>query len=94
MARSVPSLHPALQRLLWVAHAALFFQSGLQFTTWLLAPADFAGGSAWAWVAAFPLLLIGFFPVQRRLGCASGHCTAPRGSRRDDDDRYTGGMPG
>lgn len=65
---------PILMRLVWVLFAILFYQSGLNFTQWLLEPASFAGGLAWFWVALFPFLVPMFFVVNRYLGCASGLC--------------------
>jgi len=65
---------PILMRLAWLLFAILFYQSGLNFTQWLLEPDSFAGGLALFWVALFPFLVPMFFVVNRYLGCASGLC--------------------
>lgn len=91
--------HPLTRRVYWVIYAVLFYQAGLAFTTWLLQPESFAGGGDWFWLALFPLLLPGFFIVNRYLGCATGTCTS--GSRcrietgdPEQEERYRGRMPG
>jgi len=61
-----------------VLYAVLFYNAGLASTTWLIEPDVFAGGWQWLWVAAFPVLLIGFFKFNRYLGCAGGSCAAWR----------------
>lgn len=73
--------------IIWLGFAFVFYRSGLAVTTWLLEPEHFAGGIDWVWVALFPVLVPGFFVVNRRYGCASGACRAascesppPRGS--------------
>jgi hypothetical protein len=73
------SARPWLRWSLWVLYAVLFYNAGLATTTWLLEPDAFAGGWQWLWVAAFPVLLSGFFKLNRHLGCAGDSC-APRGS--------------
>jgi hypothetical protein len=73
---------PTLRWGVYLGFAAVFFHSGLQVTTLLVEPEHFAGGATWAWVAAFPALLAGFFLVNRRLGCASGACAANPGPTR------------
>ncbi len=65
---------PLVQRLIWVLFAVFFYYAGLAFTTWLLQPDAFQGGYQWILVVVFPLLVPAFFIVNRRLGCASGHC--------------------
>lgn len=72
--------NPLMRWPIWLGFAAVFFQSGTTFTAWALAPQSFAGGAAWIWVGAFPILLAAFFVVNRRFGCASGSCL-PRGAR-------------
>lgn len=79
MARAVAS--PPVRFLIWIGFAAVFFQAGESFTTWLLEPARFAGGAAWLWVGLFPLLVPLFFVVGRHLGCVSGRCR-PNGNDR------------
>jgi hypothetical protein len=74
-------------RLVWLLFAILFYQSGLNFTQWLLEPASFAGGLAWFWVALFPFLVPMFFIVNRYLGCASGLC---RSDSRDHGHQEPG----
>ena len=61
------------RRLAWLGFAAVFYQSGLAFTIWLLEPIR-VSGAEWVWVALFPGLLPAFFLVNRVLGCGSGHC--------------------
>ena len=70
-----PIRHPIGRRVLWALFAVVFYQSGLAFTTWILEPASFAGGWDWFWLVSFPVLLPGFFLVNRHLGCASGNCS-------------------
>ena len=90
--------HPLTRRLYWVLYAILFYNSGLAFTIWLLQPEQFAGGWEWAWLALFPLLLPGFFIVNRYLGCASGQCSdgqcSTNASNDSDNKPYGGRMPG
>ena len=62
--------------------AFVFFNSGLQLTTLIVEPEAFTGGPAWIWVALFPFLLVGFFVVNRRFGCASGQCSVHHGRMR------------
>lgn len=69
--------HPLSRRIGWVIYAIVFYVSGESFVIWLLEPHNFNGGSRWLGVAAFPALLIGFFFIQRHLGCASGQCSLP-----------------
>ena len=78
---------PLVGRLIWIAFAFLFFFSGLYTTEWLLQPEQFAGEwIQWVLVVLFPLLLVGFFVVNRRFGCASGACRVPStGSCRSDN---------
>ena len=66
----------------WLLYAVLFYNAGLATTTWLLEHNAFAGGWQWLWVAAFPVLLLGFFRLNRHLGCAGGSCAVGR-SRPD-----------
>ena len=90
--------HPLTLRVYWVLYAILFYQAGLAFTIWLLQPAEFAGGWDWFWLALFPLLLPGFFIVNRYLGCITGRCTSGQCRIETEDseqeDRYRGRMPG
>ncbi len=81
--------HPLAKRLLWVVFAILFYYSGLNFTVWLLEPENFAGGMHRVWLALFPVLLAAFFPVNRKLGCASGTCKIP-GKSSYPPDRMPG----
>jgi hypothetical protein len=74
---------PWLRWPLWVAYAVLFYNAGLETTTWLVEPAAFTGGWHWLWVAAFPLLLAGFFKFNRHLGCAGGRCATGRSPHTD-----------
>jgi len=63
---------------LWLGFAAVFYHSGLGLTTWLLEP-ERAGHVERLLGLLFPLLLIAFFYVNRRLGCyGSGACALPR----------------
>ena len=90
--------HPIGRRVLWVLFAIAFYHSGLAFTTWLLRPETFAGGWDWFWLALFPVLLPGFFLVNRHLGCASGQCASGQCSIEAPDPKekseYPDRMPG
>ncbi len=83
---------------MWVLFAVLFYQSGLNFTVWLLEPENFAGGANWIWVILFPALLPAFFIVNRHLGCASGQCRSGScevtPNKRDNNNIGPGRMPG
>ena len=81
------------RRTLWVLFAIAFYQSGLAFTTWLLSPEAFAGGWDWFWLALFPVLLPGFFLVNRHLGCASGQCTSGECSIGAQDPKENSKFP-
>ena len=88
--------HPLMGRVYWGAYAVLFYNAGLSFTTWLMQPESFAGGPEWLWVALFPPLLVGFFFVNRRLGCGAPGCglgTEKPGSGGRSIE-YSGRMPG
>lgn len=81
--------HPLSRRIGWVLYAIVFYMAGENFVIWLLEPHNFTGGARWLGVAAFPVLLIGFFFIQRHLGCASGHCPVDGTStRRSKDNTY------
>ena len=86
--------HPLARRLLWVVFAILFYYSGLNFTVWLLEPNNFAGGMDWLGVALFPVLLPAFFPINRRLGCASGRCASGACETARKTDYPPDRMPG
>ncbi len=86
--------HPLTKRLLWVVFAISFYYSGLNFTVWLLEPENFAGGMKWVWVGLFPALLIAFFPVNRRLGCANGRCASGACEISRKSEYPPDGMPG
>jgi hypothetical protein len=89
------AVSPMFRRVLWVLFAILFYNSGQAFTIWLLEPENFPGGIDWFWLSLFPVLLPGFFVVNRYLGCASGACSSGQcelptdkgvqGSRHDKD---------
>lgn len=88
----IDHLHPIWKRVLWVLYAIAFYQSGLQFTTLLMNYEIFEGGINWLWAAAFPFLLVGFFLINKRLGCATGQCQQGRcdiPSKKDKDDDLT-----
>ena len=91
-------LHPLTRRIYWVLYAILFYQAGLAFTIYLLRPEEFAGGADWFWLAFFPLLLPGFFIVNRYLGCATGHCSSNRCGIESEAEKkdvgYRGSTPG
>jgi hypothetical protein len=91
------------KRVQWVAYAIMFYQSGLAFTTLIWQPELFGGGLEWLLAGAFPVLLPGFFVVNRYLGCASGACQAghcdadalpPRKASARDREFPVGKMPG
>ncbi|UCE88862.1 MAG: hypothetical protein JSW10_11170 [Pseudomonadota bacterium] len=69
---------PLFMRVLWVLFAVLFYLSGQAFTTLLLEPEQFAGGSDWLLAALFPLLIPLFFVVNYYLGCVGGMCRVHR----------------
>lgn len=90
---------PLSQRLAWVVFAILFYQSGEAFTVWLLDRESFAGGMDWLWLAAFPVLLPGFFLVNRYLGCATGgcaegRCELPPGREEEREQGFNWRSPG
>ena len=70
---------PWLRWPLYFLYAVLFYNAGLATTTLLIEREAFAGGWQWLWVIAFPLLLVGFFVLNRYLGCAAGTCVVGRG---------------
>ncbi len=81
--------HPLSRRIGWVLYAIVFYISGESFVIWLLEPHNFSGGVRWLGVAAFPVLFVGFFFIQRHLGCASGQCPVDgAGTDRSKDSRY------
>jgi hypothetical protein len=77
--------HPLTRRIGWVGYAILFYLCGESFVVWLLEPAQFAGGLRWLGVILFPPVLIGFFFVQRRLGCGA-NCRLPDGNEHPPSD--------
>ena len=88
--------HPLVRRVYWGAYAILFYNAGLSFTTWLMQPESFTGGSEWLWVALFPPLLVGFFVVNHRLGCGAAECAArpAKTGNKGGSIEYPGRMPG
>ncbi|MDY6979512.1 MAG: hypothetical protein SV201_06490 [Pseudomonadota bacterium] len=81
--------HPLSRRIGWVLYAIVFYISGESFVIWLLEPHNFSGGIRWLGVAAFPVLFIAFFFIQRHLGCASGQCPVDDADgTRSKDNHY------
>ncbi len=86
-------LPPLAGGIVWLSFAVLFFYSGLYLTQWLLEPTRFEGGWRWILLGMFPVLLRGFFWVNRRFGCASGGCRSGRCATTSSRDG-SGPMPG
>ncbi len=61
------------KRFVWLVFAIPFYQAGLAFTIWLLEPQNLKPAQE-LWAMAFPGMMLLFVLLQRRLGCASGHC--------------------
>lgn len=78
--------HPLIRRIGWILYAIVFYISGESFVIWLLEPHNFSGGARWLGVAAFPVLFIGFFFIQRHLGCASSQCPVDGASGNPSKD--------
>lgn len=64
---------------LWLAWFAVFYQSGLALTTWLLGAGEELGGMERALAMLFPFLIVIFPGINRYCGrrggpCRNGHC--------------------
>ncbi len=81
---------PLWRRVIWVLFAVVFYFSGQAATILVLEPGSFAGGIIdWILVGIFPLLVPGFFLVNRRYGCASGACRMPASAPGKDKVRVS-----